>query len=131
MSTRAVYSFKDSSNTFHVYKHHDGYPSGAVQWILAALPYAWKLPRFEASEFATAFIAANKELKESLFQGGDVYLTHGHGEHGDLDYRYEITFNGSYLIVHAYEIDNYPEHKEQIIFEGTLEQFCEFNARKE
>ena len=39
-----------------VYKHSDG----AVCWINKALEHAWPLPRFEADEFAAAFVAANK-----------------------------------------------------------------------
>jgi len=31
-----------------------------VQWIESALEFAWKLPRYEADEFAAAFVAANK-----------------------------------------------------------------------
>jgi hypothetical protein len=42
-----------------VYKHSDGYPDGAVCWITKALEHAWPLPRFEADEFAAAFVAAN------------------------------------------------------------------------
>jgi hypothetical protein len=71
MSTRAVYSFFDSEGpaAAHVYKHSDGYPSGAIQAIEAALEYAWKLPRYEADEFAAAFAAGNKSYyKEKLFE---------------------------------------------------------------
>jgi acylphosphatase len=70
MSTRATYTFRDNSGNsldggpIHVYKHHDGYPTGAAQWIEAALDHAWSLPRFEASDFAAAFVAANKPSPE-------------------------------------------------------------------
>jgi len=67
MSTRAMYTFT-GSGTFHVYKHHDGYPSGAVQWIRAALDHAWPLPRFEADDFAAAFVAANKFSKADEYK---------------------------------------------------------------
>ena len=60
MSTRALYTFIDGDSTHHVYKHHDGYPEWAAKHIEAALPFAWALPRFEADEFAAAFVAANK-----------------------------------------------------------------------
>lgn len=60
MSTRACYTFKDSSGSYHVYKHCDGYPKGAANSIMAALPFAWSLPRYEADEFAAAFVCANK-----------------------------------------------------------------------
>lgn len=65
MSTRGRYRFIDGSNQgpYTVYKHSDNYPHGkhgGLQAIANALPYAWKLPRFEADEFACAFIAAAK-----------------------------------------------------------------------
>jgi hypothetical protein len=64
MSTRACYRFIDPDTSdpevVTVYKHSDGYPDGAVCWITKALEHAWPLPRFEADEFATAFVAANK-----------------------------------------------------------------------
>jgi len=88
MSTRACYTFKDATETFHVYKHHDGYPSGAEKWISFAIPFAWPMPRFEASDFGAAFVRANKD------RPGDVRLMPtGNIEEiapGDLAYRYEI-----------------------------------------
>lgn len=66
MSTRAIYTFREPRpfdgcpDSYHVYKHHDGYPEGAVTFIRAALDHAWILPRFEADDFAAAFVAANK-----------------------------------------------------------------------
>jgi hypothetical protein len=65
MSTRACYRFidrpGDHAEVVTIYKHSDGYPEGAVCWITKALEFAWPLPRFEADEFAAAFIAANKK----------------------------------------------------------------------
>lgn len=65
MSTRTCYRFidrpSDGAEVVTVYKHSDGYPEGAVCWITKALDFAWPLPRFEADEFAAAFIAANKK----------------------------------------------------------------------
>jgi len=118
MSTRAVYTFKDQDDTFHIYKHHDGYPTGAAEWIANAIPKAWALPRFEAAEFAAAFVAGNKE------RGGGVYLTTDWQVHGDLDYRYEITTAGGDLQVTAFKkvwgetSDTYTG-----IFLGTLADF--------
>lgn len=68
MGTRAVYTFTKGNEEFHVYKHYDGYPEGASQFLMAALNKAWGLPRFEPDEFAAAFIAANKE------DAGDIRL---------------------------------------------------------
>ena len=45
MSTRAVYRFvkEDGINVYtDIYKHHDGYPSGAVLWIQNAIDYEKK-----------------------------------------------------------------------------------------
>src|SRR4051794_36529103 len=89
MSTRALYTFicpGRKQDTFHVYKHHDGYPKGAAEAIANALPLAWQLPRFEADEFAAAFVAGNKshylnrelELLRKLEQG-EVCLTSNAG----------------------------------------------------
>ena len=87
MSTRGIYHFRDDkeSETYHVYKHHDNYPSGAYGFIKAALTRAWPLPRFEADEFACAFIAANKESA-----GGVRLVPHGVTDMGQ-DYDYHIT----------------------------------------
>lgn len=63
MSTRALYTFvgETKADTWNVYKHHDGYPTGASDTIQTTLDYfAWQLPRYEADEFAAAFCAAGK-----------------------------------------------------------------------
>jgi hypothetical protein len=65
MSTRAIYTFADkegewTQGPFNVYKHSDGYPTGAAGALIAALQHAWPLPRYEADEFAAAFVAGNK-----------------------------------------------------------------------
>jgi hypothetical protein len=93
MSTRALYFFKDTFTPkyFVVYKHHDGYPSGAVEWICTARDSgrAWELPRWEGSDFAAAFVAANKHGP-----GGVYFYGEGHpltfAEVGD-EYRYVIS----------------------------------------
>lgn len=69
MGTRAVYFFKDSDAVYGVYKHYDGYPKGAVSHIEDAKAYAWPLPRWEADEFSSAFVTANKNKK-----GGEIRL---------------------------------------------------------
>jgi hypothetical protein len=74
MSTRACYRFfpsngpNDWPGVVTVYKHSDGYPSGAAEAIEAALPYAWPLPRFEPDEFAAAFVRGNKKSTEDWAQ---------------------------------------------------------------
>lgn len=78
MSTRAIYIFADDFNdpateVYVVYKHHDGYPSGAKEFIAKAMKYAWEMPRFEPDEFAAAFVAANKNS-----HGGVRLYPHGY-----------------------------------------------------
>ncbi len=122
MSTRAVYTFIDKDRpTYHVYKHHDGYARGAAEALAKAIPFAWKLPRFEADDFAAAFVAGNKTKG-----GGDVYLTSSYKNHMDLSYRYEIRFENKELKVTAYD-DCHQNKNGRKIFEGTLKQFCTEN----
>lgn len=124
MGTRAVFTFKDDMNTFSVYKHWDGYPSGAAGFLTMAIKMAWELPRFEACDFAAAFIAANKS------GGGDVYFTTSADDHGDLSYVYHISQapNGQ-LIMKAFEVGVL-----EPFFYGRLKDFVakygEFNIKK-
>jgi hypothetical protein len=131
MSTRAVYTFKDSNfgelRQHHVYKHHDGYPEGAISFIKEAIKLAWPFPRFEASEFAAAFIAANKTKG-----GGSVYCTHSYVDHYDLDYRYEIEYQHE-LIVTVFECKYATNIALQYLelFKGDLNSFTKWIKRGE
>ena len=91
MATRGVYRFKETdSEVIHkVYNHWDNYPSNAYELIKNALSKAWVLPRFEADEFACAFIAANKDQ-----HGGMRLMPHDQEDMGQ-DYDYLIYFEGS------------------------------------
>lgn len=115
MGTRAVFTFKDERNEFHIYKHWDGYPSGAAGFLTMAIGKSWGLKRFEADDFAAAFIVANKTA------GGDVYLTKHYDEHGDLSYRYELSQsrNGQ-LIVTAIDMI-----EDETVFNGRLKDFVD------
>lgn len=62
--------------------------------IHAAGNYAWKLPRFEADEYAAAFVRSAKEAG-----GGDVRLTSGPEQHGDLEYVYVVTCANGKLVI--------------------------------
>lgn len=93
MSTRATYEFRDEWGSHTVYRHHDGYQRGGVQWIANAVPFAWPLPRFEADDFAAAFVAGNKD------GGGSVRLTSGRDAHGDTEYHYVIALKDRRLHV--------------------------------
>lgn len=118
MSTRATYSFVDEHDTFHVYKHSDGYMSGAYRAISEAMRFAWPMPRFEPDEFATAFITANKTRP-----GGLRLLHDGVADDvspGDIDYRYVIEQRNGALWITAYDAPSSGKDKDDIIFEGTL-----------
>lgn len=110
MSTRAVITFKDEFGSFSVYQHMDGYPTHAgdsAAGVLGMLRetlaggYAWQWPRFEADEFAAAYIAQNKGEG-----GGNIRLSKGHTAHGDLAYSYRVealhTLDGKRLKVWIY-----------------------------
>ena len=122
MGTRAVYTFKDLDDKFHVYKHWDGYPAGAAIFFMNAIPYAWGGTRFEAGDFAAAFIVGNKEKG-----GGDIYFTKGPKHHGDLEYVYEIYQNSlDGLMIRAAEVRWYESKKrtaQKQIFRGSLVSF--------
>lgn len=95
MGTRAIYIFEDEQDSIAVYKHYDGYPRGAADFIEEAKEYAWAFPRFEADEFAAAFVAANKNPN-----GGEVRLVNNYykdrdavvADHTFTDYYYVISY---------------------------------------
>ena len=126
MGTRAVYTFSDTAESYHVYKHWDGYPEGAAMWLVQGLAYAWKLPRFEADEMACAFIAGNKKLHT----GGDVrLLSTGPIDQvapSDIEYWYEVfqAPNGQ-LIVKAWAVENWTKWTAHVVFYGRLADFAE------
>ena len=107
MSTRASYTFTDEHTTHHVYKHCDGYLEGACEAITKALDCAWPLPRFEADEFAAAFVAANKHYYNRIawhekmgdddpvtqakrYVAGGVRLIHNWTDAWDIEFHYVV-----------------------------------------
>jgi hypothetical protein len=109
MGTRALYTFIEKGSTWNVYKHWDGYPTGAAEFLEKAKKLAWELPRYEADEFATAFIAANKN------QAGNIrMMPQGKPDKvatkncSDIEYRYEVYLHKKHqkLYVNAYEMDH-------------------------
>ena len=105
MGTRAVITFKDKNfgrtEKYSVYQHYDGSPDSVAESLVKAQTKAWGWPRFEASDFAAAYIAANKE------GAGNLYLTSGPQRHFDLEFAYEVTFdkNQSSLIVETFVVN--------------------------
>ena len=84
MGTRAVITFKDDDGSHSVYQHWDGYPEDIKKNIEKAKSLAWPLPRFEADEFAAAYVAVNKNGE------GNIRLTKGVKSHCDLAYSYIV-----------------------------------------
>jgi hypothetical protein len=140
MSTRAVYSFLDDKGLeqpIHVYKHADGYPTGARAAITAALKTAWPLPRYEHDEFAAAFVAANKG------GGGQVRLipnplindpSNGAAARAfarDLDYRYEIRCHDGKLWIQAFAVDYWDSVEESEIFSGPMSSMLSWAKKYE
>lgn len=128
MSTRGFYVFFDGERgrfklgDLNVYRHCDNYPSGAAEALNAAMAKAWELPRFEADEFAAAFIAANKDVAGGLrcFPSGpwqDVAP-------GDVEYIYFVTARSGKIHVTCAEPGKH-------LFEGTLDQFSEWAEKRE
>jgi len=99
MGTRCLIKFKDEYNTFTVYKHWDGYPSNILPLIEKAKTKAWELPRFEADEFATAFISVAKPDKG----GGDVRLCNNNADLGQ-EYIYTVSLKDNKLDVKVDEL---------------------------
>jgi hypothetical protein len=127
MSTRAIYTFYDSDNEVHVYKHHDGYPyckfdggeAGGLVWINDAKGFAWDLPRFEADEFAASFVKAHKSV------GGGVRLI---GDQkpweyaSDCEYWYKVTCVDGGLYVTVMSVDWWEHESRQLpVMEGPLD----------
>ena len=135
MSTRAIYSFTDEHGTHNVYKHCDGYPTGAAEFIRKALPYAWPLPRFEADEFACAFIAANKRLGAGFSQGGDLRtLPTGRAQDVapiDIAFRYEISAKDEMLNIVAFSTNYWRGPTQKLLFSGTLDAFANWATEEE
>lgn len=121
MSTRACYTFADKHQCHHVYKHHDGYPSGAEQHISKALSHAWQLPRFEADEFAAAFVAANKDSSGGvrLMPSGDIQDIAA----SDIEFRYLIEMRGDKVLqVTAFSTRYWEKRDETKLWAGPLSE---------
>jgi hypothetical protein len=139
MSTRALYTFTDATincTAHNVYKHHDGYPSGAAKTLTAAMAYAWQEPRFEANEFAASFVAAakmeiykNVELFGPGSAGGGVRLMPSGAPQrvadkncADIEYRYAVYLDGklSKIMVKAFVVSAWGKYHEKLLFTCPL-----------
>ena len=76
MSTRATYTIKTPSTVTTYYIHHDGYPSGAAEYMKAAL-----FCKNQRGSYADMFLRSNDGAEHT--GGKDV--------HGDTEFHYDIT----------------------------------------
>jgi hypothetical protein len=124
MGTRALFTFEDTTESFHVYKHSDGYPEGALEALRAAVPLAWELPRFEPDEFAAAFVAGNKSRPGHIriMRSGTIedICT------ADAAFWYVVTAKGKELHISCYSVDNWDTFKKKKLFSGNLIKFAAF-----
>lgn len=84
MGTRAVIEFKDENGTYSVYQHWDGDPKTVIE-NLKRTRNRWSMPRFEADEYAAAYIATWKT------NSGNIRISKGARAHGDLSYVYTVS----------------------------------------
>ena len=92
MSTRANIIIQDQHDAIQLYRHSDGYPEsdhGVLAGLKEAMPYAWTLPRMEATDFAAAIVRAWKDGGGNIHIDGTADLPGS--LHGDIDYYYIIT----------------------------------------
>jgi hypothetical protein len=99
MSTTAILTFKDEEETYSIYQQYDGDPKEVAKSLNAALEFAWELPRFEASEFAAAYVRANK-VRE-----GGIYLSLPE-DYEDIAYKYVVTLEAEQIRVHVTKGEN-------------------------
>lgn len=90
MGTRASITFEDAHNSFTIYQHWDGDPETIARNVERSKMFAWELPRFEASDFAAAYVAANKE------RGGNIRLLQQQ-ESYDTQHDYLVTCETGFL----------------------------------
>ena len=128
MSTRALYTFKGETtkDSWNVYKHHDGYPSGAAGFLQDTLKFAWELPRYKPDEFAAAFCAAVKQGGGNVrFMPQNAPLKVASKHCTDIEYRYEIFRRPNRtLYIRAYAVDAWDKPTETLLIECPLIEFA-------
>lgn len=120
MSTRAVYTFKNKDKEVHVYKHSDGYPSGALN-ALKVIEFTHDL-----DNLAQQFI--DKNLAKYEFACIEIVGCYDSPKNTDLEYRYEITPREDYLCVKIYQYFNrfQDDAYEELIIAGRLEHLAKW-----
>ena len=138
MSTRAVYDFVDPKSwgvkTLSIYKHHDGYPKGGVEFIYRAflknLGYDVRnydeLKVYKRGSYPTKTRVSRDQLAISFFtenQDSLIEFTTGADAHGDIEYRYEIERDST---IRIFKVES--DMGSLLEFEGklfeALERYC-------
>ena len=79
MGTRAIYFFEErlaDDCYYGVYKHYDGYPQGAADFIENAKSYAWPLPRWKLMNLRRRLLRQTKTPKAVRFDCFQTLNTH-------------------------------------------------------
>lgn len=134
MGSRALFSFHDRSNQINpvnVFMQYEGEPEYAIRFLSRSRLRAWDFPRYEANEFAAAFIAVNK-----LGAGGYRIMPCGDPAViiprfcSDIDFRYEI---GPCITaspwVSGYAVNALAQYHERHLFSGSLDSLCRYPER--
>ena len=110
MATRAVIIIKDGDTQHVVYRHWDGYPNIDGDGVLPDLKrlltsgLVWKLPRFEADEFAAGMVALMKQGEGNLrLVDPSTYNYRNVGAPFGEEYQYVVEYRDSELIVYVRE----------------------------
>lgn len=128
---RAVITVADRKGVYHVLLDGSGSPLNVAALVVQTLSYVW-LSRFEADEWAAAFIAAAKApspevTSESASSRGLVRLTPDWRTHDDLGFRYLISSKrrALWIVALVRKTDGGTQAFESL-FDGTLDGFCAF-----
>ena len=116
MSTRAVYTFISKNDwglkEVHIYKHHDGYPTGAIEFIDNATRGYASTDIPQRDTLVANFIIENRVH-------GLIEITSHWKHHGDLEYRYEIEED---LTIRIFEL-SFDSGDWSLRYEGHLDKF--------
>ena len=127
---RGVVTIADTNDIHHVYLGWNAAPRYVARAVVRTLDYVW-LPRFEASEWVAAFIAAAKPLSHFISSDrpspfGVVRLTQDWRSHDDLSFRYLVTSKKRALWIVALSRDDADSEVYSLQFEGNLDEFCAY-----
>ena len=160
MSTRAVYTFHSVAssegatdrNPISIYKHHDGYPSGALSFLINASLYCTDEVKFTTCSYVDTNSYLDDEVepitvasvRDQFVLGfmmdranaGHKYFTASPEVHGDIEYAYNIyvedfnkaeepNYNPVVEIMSVYTgvSDNYSQnHQYTLVAKDTLDK---------